>query len=442
MQAAISLQKLNGIIKSTLDMHLDPSYWVVAEIGEFRDSARGHVYLDLVEKEQDQLVAKLRANIWSYTYQGIRNRFEGQTGEQLRSGMKILALVTVQFHELYGLSLIVKDIDPNYTIGERAKRRQEVIDRLTKEGLINLNKQFDLPAVPQRIAVISSQTAAGFGDFVNQLEHNPERYQIHYTLFQATMQGKDTPASIMAALHQIETNFIKQPFDLAVIIRGGGAQTDMDSFDDYQLAKAIAEAVLPVITGIGHERDESVADLVAHTKLKTPTALASFILAGFKAFEENLQLCLARIERGCRTALHQADRTLRECDHRVRMVTSNRIQLQKEILIKNRNEISHQAKHLLNLEKISLQVLAKDVRQLAQRRLEKAGLLLTHSEKHLSRLDPNTLLAKGYTRTEKNGKPIQAQKIQVGDEITTVSLTHRIKSIINEIENHGTSNTI
>lgn len=437
MQPAISLQKLNAIIKSTLDVHLDPSYWVTAEIGEFRDSVRGHVYLDLVEKEQDQIVAKLRANIWSYTYQGIRKRFEDQTGERLRSGMKILALVAVQFHELYGLSLTVKDVDPTYTIGERAKRRQEIIDRLTKEGLINLNKQFELPTVPQRVAVISSQTAAGYGDFVNQLESNPEKYQVHYTLFQSTMQGKDTPSSIIAALQRIEANFAKHPFDLVVIIRGGGAQTDMDSFDDYLLSKAIAESVLPVITGIGHERDECVADLVAHTKLKTPTAVASFILAGFKAFEENLNLCLARMERGCRNSMQQEERSLRDYDHRLRMTASGRIQLQKEILNRNTNRVTSQTKYRLDLHNLSLQTLGKDIRKLAQRRLEKASLLLTHSEKHLLRLDPNTLLAKGYTRTEKNGKPIQSQSLKVGEEITTISLTKRIKSIINEIETHG-----
>ncbi|MCC5935804.1 MAG: exodeoxyribonuclease VII large subunit [Lunatimonas sp.] len=442
MQPAISLQKLNAIIKSTLDVHLDPSYWVTAEIGEFRDSVRGHVYLDLVEKEQDQLVAKLRANIWSYTYQGIRKRFEDQTGEKLRSGMKILALVNVQFHKLYGLSLTVKDVDPTYTIGERAKRRQEVIDRLTKEGLINLNKQFELPTVPQRVAVISSQTAAGYGDFVNQLESNPERYRVHYTLFQATMQGKDTPSSIMAALRQIEERISMHPFDLVVIIRGGGAQTDMDSFDDYLLAKAIAESALPVVTGIGHERDECVADLVAHTKLKTPTAVASFILAGFKAFEENLNLCLTRLERGCLNSVQQEERALRDFDHRLRLTAANRIQLQREIQNRISSRISNHAKHRLKLQHVSVQIFGKEVRKLTERRLEKARLLLNHSEKHLLRLDPNTLLAKGYTRTEKNGKPIQSQNLQVGEEITTISLTKRIKSIINEIETHGKSGAL
>lgn len=442
MQPAISLFQLNAIIKSTLDKHLEPSYWITAEIGEFRDSARGHVYLDLIEKESEQITAKLRANIWSYTYQGIRQKFTSQTGQALRGGLKILALVSVQFHELYGLSLTIKDIDPSYTIGERARKRQEVIERLAKEGLIDLNKQFELPAVPQRVAVISSKTAAGYGDFVNQLDRNPDGYMIHYTLFQATMQGKESTASIIAALEQIEKTLPQRAFDLIVIIRGGGAQADLDSFDDYELAKAIAECMVPVITGIGHERDESIADLVAHTRLKTPTAVASFILAGFRGFEDNLNLMLNRMERACRNTLSQEGGANRDYDHRIRMIANGRIERQKELLSRTVNRVKTEAKHEIQVRRLALQMIVRQTQQISFGRLEKNQLRLHHLERHLVQLNPNTLLGKGYTRTEKDGKPIASQELKQGDQITTISLTKRIKSTITEIQAYGESGSI
>src|SRR5690606_24723085 len=205
-----------------------PSYWIIAEIGDLRDSVKGHAYLELVEKSGNNLTAKIKANIWSYTFQGIRSRFMATTGQNIANGMKILALVNVQFHELYGLSLTIKDIDPNYTVGERAKKKQETIDRLTREGLMQVNKQYPLPLVPQRLAIISSSTAAGYGDFINQLDNNASRYKIHYELYQATMQGGEASTSIINSIAAIEADLHQKKFDLLIIIRGGGATTDMD----------------------------------------------------------------------------------------------------------------------------------------------------------------------------------------------------------------------
>src|SRR5690606_38152685 len=185
-------------------------------------------------------------NIWSYTYQGIRSRFVNTTGQSLSNGMKILALVNVQFHEIYGLSINIKDIDPNFTIGERAKRKQEIIDQLNREGLVHLNKQFILPRVPQRLAVVSSSTAAGLGDFENQLNQQPQDYHVPSDLFPPTMQGNDASEPITNSILPIEGELRQKKFDLLVIIRGGGAKTDMDCFDDYDLAKVIASCSLPV----------------------------------------------------------------------------------------------------------------------------------------------------------------------------------------------------
>ncbi len=439
MQQPISLQHLNELIKSTLDRHLQPAYWVMAEIGEFRDSVRGHVYLDLIEKQSSQITAKIRGNIWSYTYQGISKRFESTTGESLRSGMKILALVNVQFHEVYGMSLIVKDIDPNYTLGERAKRRQEVIDQLTREGLIQLNRQFELPSVPQRVAVISSVTAAGYGDFVNHLAHNSDNYSIYVSLYQATMQGRETPSSVISAIEQIESDQQIKRFDLVVIIRGGGAQTDMDAFDDYELAKAIANATLPVITGIGHERDECIADLVAHTSLKTPTAVATFLLSGFRDFEDRLNEQLRLLERRYRLYLQQETRTLHDREHLLRNMAGNTLSTHRERLEKKYQQVRSQTKHRISIHHLKLENHENQVRKLVNMILKATLVRIDHLQQDLTRLDPNQLLQKGYTRTELLGKPIQLQVPKIGDEIVTYTLDKKLTSKLIKINTHDAS---
>lgn len=439
MQEQISLQHLNELIKSTLDRHLQSAYWVTAEIGEFRDSVRGHVYLDLIEKQSGQITAKIRGNIWSYTYQGIRKRFESTTGESLRSGMKILALVNVQFHEVYGMSLIIKEIDPNYTLGERAKRRQEVIDQLTREGLIQLNRQFELPSVPQRVAVISSVTAAGYGDFVNHLAHNSDNYSIYVSLYQATMQGKETPSSVISAIEQIEADQQIKGFDLVVIIRGGGAQTDMDAFDDYELAKAIANTTLPVITGIGHERDECIADLVAHTSLKTPTAVATFLLSGFRDFEDRLNDQLRLLERRYRLYLQQETRTLHDREHLLRNLAGNMLSTHRERLEKKYQQVRSQTKHRISIHHLKLENHENQVRKLVNMILKATLVRIDHLQQDLTRLDPNQLLQKGYTRTELLGKPIQLQVPKVGDEIVTYTIDKKLTSKLIKINTHDAS---
>jgi exodeoxyribonuclease VII large subunit len=436
MQQPISLQHLNELIKTTLDRHLQPGYWVIAEIGEFRDSVRGHVYLDLIEKNSGQITAKIRGNIWSYSYQGIRRKFESTTGERLRSGMQILALVNVQFHEVYGISLIVKDIDPNYTLGERAKRRQEIIDQLTKEGLITLNKQFELPPVPQRIAVISSVTAAGYGDFINQLTENAHHYAIAATLFQATMQGNETPASIIAAIEEIEETQKQRRFDLIVIIRGGGAQTDMDGFDDYDLAKAIANTTLPVVTGIGHERDECIADLVAHTAMKTPTAVAAFILSGFRDFEDRLNIQLNLMERRCRMRLQQESRLLEDREHMMKNIVGNTLSVHLERLDRRQQQVTALARHRVSIQYLKLENQHRQLKKMAKSTLESSTIRLGHLQQVITRLDPKHLFEKGYTRTELAGKPIQNQKVRIGDEIVTYTRDKKLTSTLTEINTH------
>jgi exodeoxyribonuclease VII large subunit len=286
-QTPLSLFELHQQIREELEVAFPESYWVVAEIAQITpDRRKGHCYVTLVDKGADarNVVAQARATIWSARFAMLSRFFEDKTGQPLKAGLKILFQATVRFHELYGLSLDIQNIDPNYTIGDLARQRQETLKRLEAEGLLTANKELELEEVPQRLAVISSATAAGYQDFIHQLQNNAYGYSFHTTLFPATVQGNEAPASVNKAMALIARN--KERFDAIVIIRGGGSQTDLSCFDDYSIAAAIGNAPLPVLTGIGHERDESIADLVAHTRLKTPTAVATFLIDRFRSFEE------------------------------------------------------------------------------------------------------------------------------------------------------------
>ncbi|MCK5372281.1 MAG: exodeoxyribonuclease VII large subunit, partial [Cyclobacteriaceae bacterium] len=228
-----SLFELNKLINEVLVKNLEPSYWIVAEIGEMRHNRNGHCYLELVEKEGDKIKAKSRATIWSYTYRNLSGWFEAITGESLKPGMKILCNATIQFHEVYGFSLNIKDIDAQYTLGERAKRKQDIIAKLQDDGIFDMNKELELPTVPQKIAVISSETAAGYGDFMDHLVNNEYAYSFDIQLFNSTMQGDQAEASIVDSMHQVFGRI--DDFDLLVIIRGGGASLDLDCFDSYDI---------------------------------------------------------------------------------------------------------------------------------------------------------------------------------------------------------------
>ena len=277
---SFSLTELLSSVRRCLEHSFPDRYWIRAEVSDLRRAgAQGHGYLELLEKgEQGDVVAKARATIWSSTYTQIEQRCERSGVGKLVSGMSILALVGVAFHPLYGLSLNIIDIDPNYSLGEIARLRQETIQRLKRNGLFQMNKELELPRSLQRIAIISSPTAAGYGDFIRQLHANSYGVVLYTALFTAQMQGCDTTPSVIAALGRIAA--VEEHFDAVVIIRGGGAVSELRAFDDYVLCEAAAQFPLPIISGIGHERDVSVLDLVAHTSLKTPTAVATFLVDG------------------------------------------------------------------------------------------------------------------------------------------------------------------
>lgn len=288
MNERLKLSELNGLVKKAVSEAFTAPVWVIGEISELKTNRSGHCYLNLIEKEEngDAIVAQARATIWSYTFRMLRPFFESTTGQQLTEGLKVLVSVSVEFHELYGYSLNIRDIDPTYTLGDMARRRREIIARLQSEGVAEMNKELDLPLVPQKIAIISSSTAAGYQDFIDQLTNNPAGYHFDLKLFPAIMQGNQAESSIIGALEQIY--LYESFFDAVVIIRGGGSQADLSCFDNYNLAYFITQFPLPVITGIGHEKDDSIVDMVAHTRLKTPTAVAEFLISGVAQFDVHL----------------------------------------------------------------------------------------------------------------------------------------------------------
>lgn len=274
----LTLLELNGRVKSTLQYAMPDACWVQAEISSMSGSGPGHCYLELVQKDESgrTFLARAKANIWKNTWLQLKSKFECATGQRLAVGMKVLMLVTVSFHEMYGYALVVHDLDPTYTMGDMARRRKEIIARLTADGVIDQNRTLELALLPQRIAIVSSATAAGYGDFCNQLAGNMYGFKFYCRLFPALMQGDQVESSVISALNAIACE--QDMFDVVVIIRGGGAVSELSCFDSYELASNIANFPLPVITGIGHERDDTVCDLVSFAKVKTPTAAAEFII--------------------------------------------------------------------------------------------------------------------------------------------------------------------
>ncbi len=403
----LSLSELNLQIKKTLEEHLSASYWVVAEIGQIQLNQSGHCYLELVQKEEGKVIAKARATIWAYSYRNISAWFEKITGSNLQAGMRVLTNAKVTFHEVYGLSLNIKDIDPSYTLGEREKARQEVIQKLEADGVMDMNKEIELPIIPQKIAIISSKTAAGYGDFIDQLNNNPYNYIVNYSLFTATMQGNKAPESIMSALHQI---YKTDNFDIVVLIRGGGSQLDLDCFDDYELSSHIAQFPLPVLTGIGHERDTSITDMVAHTQLKTPTAAAEFIIQGFAEFDSNIE----------------------DLFNTIGSIANTYIASEKENLAFVSSSIIQHATQNLHTNKVEINSITQSIKHLSTNQLLSNKNNLDSIEQKIYLLNPKHILDKGYSLTYINGKPLGKKKLSKGDKIETITTSQRINSTVDK----------
>ena len=405
----LTLLELNGRVKSTLQFEMPDAYWVQAEISGISPSGQGHCYLELVQKDTAgrTFLAKAKANIWRNTWLKIKPYFEAETGETLKVGMKVLLQVTVTFHEVYGYSLVVLDIDPTYTMGDMARRRKEILDQLTKDGVIGLNQELEIALLPQRIAVISSATAAGWGDFRNQLENNVYGFRFYVKLFQAAMQGDDVERSVIAALDAVAAR--RDDFDLVVIIRGGGAVSELSCFDSYNLAYNIANFPLPVITGIGHERDDTVADVVAHTKVKTPTAAAEFIINRVFDTASMLETLSRRLGDSVLNRMNVENVRLERLAQKLPSLFA---------VLKVRNE-----QMLENMWNRSV----TGVRNMLTNKNHKLELL----EKSIAAADPALILKRGFSLTHHNGRVVtSASDLKPGDRLTTVLADGSIESEI------------
>lgn len=434
MQNAYSISQLGELIKFTLENELEPTYWVIGEVADFRQAAQGHAYFELVEKQGNQVLAKMRSNCWQFTFRGIASRFESMTGTGLKNGMKVLAQVQATFHPVYGFSLNIKDIDASFSLGERARIRQETIDRLTREGLLRINASREFPQVIQKIAVISSPTAAGYGDFINQLEQNPAGYKIYHRLYPAPMQGNEAVNGLISAIEAIENDQVHLGFEAIVLIRGGGAQLDLDCFDDYRLAAKIAQTTLPVLTGIGHERDETIADLVAHTRLKTPTAVAEFLLSAFRIFEENMSLVINRVDRLSRQQLKSITEQLSQSHHRLKSAVQSQLNVEKEKLKSKSQRLMLGCKNNLQNQSRKLDLVNQQLHRASLLVIKQANSELEFIEKQLDQLNPSAILSRGYTRSEIAGKPLHLTQPKPHDEMITYSQTQKVKSKITEID--------
>ena len=403
-----TLRQLNLMVRDAIAMQLPDEYWVEAELSECRERG-GHCYMELVEKDDrsNTPIARASAKCWRQTWQMVQPYFELTTGQPLHAGLKVLLKVYAQFHEAYGFSWIVTDIDPTYTLGDMARRRQEIIRQLKEEGVFDLQRELRLPLFAQRIAVISASNAAGYGDFCRQLEDNG--YGFHFTiqLFPAIMQGEQVESSIINALNQIYNDI--SHYDVVCILRGGGATADLSGFDTLALAENVAQFPLPVITGIGHDRDESILDMISHTRVKTPTAAATLLV-------DNLLRVLDRIERAQTFVSYFVSDSIHRHQQRISQLAT----LIPTLALRTVSDGRHRIEMLQPRPRLAIERLLTEQKH----RLERMAL-------QLQGFDPQILLARGYSITLKDGRAVRdPAQVKPGDEIETRIEKGTFKSIV------------
>jgi len=474
----LSLYHLQQQVKGSLDDTFSMPVWVKAEISEMTVNRSGHCYLDLIETEAetDTVIARCRATIWSYTFRMLKPYFETTSGQAFSEGLKVLLQAKVEYHEVFGFSLNVRDIDPVYTLGDLARQRREIIRKLQDDGVFEMNKELELPIVTQRIAIISSPTAAGLQDFLDQLHNNPHQFVFYTKLFPAVMQGNEAPRSIMNALDLIFE--YEEMFDAVVIIRGGGAQIDLACFDQYELAFNVAQFPLPVITGIGHDKDDTVIDMVAHTRMKTPTAVAEFLISGALQFSQQLnelenhfiELVNSQLEEN-KNRLNDAADQLNQLVNQMIVAQQNRLSIAR-VQLKNRSEtflkgqqselkqLTIGAKnktdrfvtrqnHLLDQSGNKLNFVFREqmlkrknqlnqfqnltkIRSIETIRAEKKNL--GSIQEKLRLVDPQNILKRGYSLTMLNGKIVKSvNQLKESDQLETRLSDGTVESKVEKI---------
>lgn len=449
----ISLYELNRQVRQTLKERFGETVWITAEIASVQENRSGHCYLELVDKptEEDKITAVAKGTIWAFTYRMLKPYFETTTGRSLEKGMKVLLNVEVVFHEVYGFSLNIRDIDPTFTLGDLERKKREILEQLEKDGIIDMNRNLELPLLPKTIAVISSPTAAGLGDFRNHLEHNSYGYRFHVKLFPAVMQGEQAADSVIAALDRIYA--YENLFDVVVIIRGGGAQTDLGCFDSYELSANVAQFPLPVIAGIGHERDDTVVDRVAYLKVKTPTAAAAFLIERFQHTDAVLEDFKADFLTGVGELLNEENKrlllqmndfkrltqTLLQNRNTALQFLSRRLEHHSKVYIYNRlngfgrirDRMEHRLNSIFDREKNNYIQYLEEIRRKCENRLGRDSHLLELAETKVRYVDPKNVLERGYSITRLKGKAVKSiTEVKDKDIVETILKDGKLESSV------------
>jgi exodeoxyribonuclease VII large subunit len=404
---SFTLFQLNSLVEEKIQNAFPETCWLMAETSDVRYK-NGHCYLEFIEKKGPNIIAKARGYIWENTFKLLKPYFEAKTGQSFVSGLKTLVKVSVDFHPVYGYGLNVYDIDPAYTLGDMQRHRQEILDRLEKEGVLSLNKELEIPSIPQRIAVITSPTAAGYEDFMNHLTNNSSGFVFYPHLFPSVMQGDQTEQSIITALNKIYEN--QTLFDVVVIIRGGGATSDLASFDTYPLAVNCAQFPLPIITGIGHERDNTVLDFIVNYRAKTPTAAADYLIGRMEETAFLLSNYQSNISYSADCLLKSEIEKIQQLTYYLPLFVSTCIEKQN---------------NALNLLKEKLKTMQKQILSNEENKLKEKEVFFKLSS-------PEYILSKGYSITLKNGKALKSSNsLLEGDSIETILFEGKILSKVN-----------
>ena len=453
MTEKLSLSELQLIIRDSLYLALPDNYWVIAEISELKENYAGHCYLELIEKHPDEknVRARIKAIIWSNRYRFLKAFFENTTGEFLRDGLKVLVKTRVEYQELYGLSLIISDIDPAFTIGDMALKRQLVIKKLEQEGVFSMNKELDFPAVPQRIAVISSKNAAGYSDFINHLKGNSFGYVFYSSLIETSMQGTETEQGVISALDKIAIN--SHLFDLVVIIRGGGSQSDLSWFDSYNIAYHVTQFPLPVITGIGHDKDISVTDMVANRSLKTPTAVADFLIDSVSSAENHIIEMSSEIVSSSQIIIEKNRKRIETSG--IRLIPLSRIHISeikdklstkiidiinigKEFLFQavlipanQESRLTSAVKSFTAGKDIVLQRCSQNIMTSTLNLLNMNNVRIMGLESKVNLLNPENVLQRGYSVTSINGRIVKnSDQVKNNDLVDTQLYIGSLRSMV------------
>ena len=429
----LTLKELAQGLKDVIeDYYFSAPLWVVAEIAEIRlNSHTGHCYLELVEKEDDQVLARMKGIIWASNYSSVSSFFQEVTGRNLERGMKVLFLARLRFHLVHGLSLDIKEIDPSYSLGEMMRKKREILERLEREGLLALNRSLPFPLFPQRVAVISSPTAAGWEDFVDHLQNNSHGFSFFCKLFPTLMQGDKVESSLLSSLEEIKEE--QDSFDVVVIIRGGGSNVDLSCFDSYLLGKTVAAFSLPVLVGIGHERDDTVLDYVAHTSLKTPTAVAEFLVDWMRKVEEEIDEEMKRLKEAVRNSEEREKYVLATLAER----WAERV---RALLLSSKEELSLCRERLLVHSQRILGKIGEEqrgywrqVQNLVEKKISREREMLERAEQAIRFLSPENILRRGYSITYREDTVVKSFKdLQEEDIVSTRLRDGWIKSKVEE----------